>query len=870
MTARMINDVIKFDRKLFYNQFVWIFIFFLSTPVFAFPLDLTKDWKLVSGKNLNITIEDVSWKKIKSLPIPEDFISFSEDIYTLTLLKTFEVSTSDFQKLSLDGLSIHFPLLTNVYEVYFNGEKIGSGGVVLNGKIVKNGFKRHVILPIPEDKVQIGKNEIRLILSSNAGEELNVYSSFDSAPLVVDLQSRNVLILSERSRWILAFLYLFVGFYHFLLYFKRPQERYNLFFGLFSTFFSFYIYLRSNAVYELDLDPLLQMKLEYMVIFNITSLFLLFLNTFFQYRLSFISKLYQIFTLVLTLLVPFSNRSVCLFLLKIWQFSIFIFIIYSFFIMYQSLIRKNPDAIRMIFGFLVLMISGIVDLIGSMGLISNLENYGILKYGFFVFEVGMVFILANRFLRVHKEAEELNLDLDQKVKERTKQLENTLDQVRELKIQQDGDYFLTSLILDPLNQNHVENDFIILEGFSRQKKRFQFKQWKKEIGGDIIIADEIYLKDRKYLVFVNGDAMGKSIQGASGALVLGVVFRSFIARTKTVFSYHSKPPELWLKECFLELQNIFESFDGSMLVSVVLGLVDLESGILFFLNAEHPPTVLYRNGVATFIESKLELRKIGITGLESKMKVKTFFLEKGDTIIVGSDGRDDIFLGVDQDEIPLINEDECQFLRRVEESGGDLELLVQGLENYGELTDDLSIVKLTYIKEPVRLNSITNFSSFQFPDETYLKYIQDENWERAIYYLENIKSKISQEFLPPVFKKELAKVYYKIGRYEEALFLFEELISEFPEDVEIIFNASLIYKKIKRYHESIELGERILLREPDFLNNIVNLAESYILIYEKEKVFGLLEKIECLDPDHLYSQKIRSQLEQLVSDYQNG
>ncbi|EMN01086.1 stage II sporulation protein E [Leptospira noguchii str. 1993005606] len=857
----MINDVIKFDWKLFYNQFVWIFIFFLSTPIFAFPIDLTKDWKLVSGKNLNITIEDVSWEKIKSLPIPEDFISFSEDIYTLTLLKTFEVSTSDFQKLSLDGLSIHFPLLTNVYEVYFNGEKIGSGGVVLNGKIVKNGFKRHVILPIPEDKVQIGKNEIRLILSSNAGEELNVYSSFDSAPLVVDLQSRNVLILSERSRWILAFLYLFVGFYHFLLYFKRPQERYNLFFGLFSTFFSFYIYLRSNAVYELDLDPLLQMKLEYMAIFNITSLFLLFLNTFFQYRLSFISKLYQIFTLVLTLLIPFSNRSDCLFLLKIWQFSIFIFIIYSFFIMYQSLIRKNPDAIRMIFGFLVLMISGIVDLIGSMGFISNLENYGILKYGFFVFEVGMVFILANRFLRVHKEAEELNLDLDQKVKERTKQLENTLDQIRELKIQQDGDYFLTSLILDPLNQNHVENDFIILEGFSRQKKRFQFKQWKKEIGGDIIIADEIYLKDRKYLVFVNGDAMGKSIQGASGALVLGVVFRSFIARTKTVFSYHSKPPELWLKECFLELQNIFESFDGSMLVSVVLGLVDLESGILFFLNAEHPPTVLYRNGVATFIESKLELRKIGITGLESKMKVKTFFLEKGDTIIVGSDGRDDIFLGIDQDEIPLINEDECQFLRRVEESGGDLELLVQGLENYGELTDDLSIVKLTYIKEPVRLNSITNFSSFQFPDETYLKYIQDENWERAIYHLENIKSKISQEFLPPVFKKELAKVYYKIEMYKEALFLFEELISEFPEDVEIIFNASLIYKKIKRYHESIELGERILLREPDFLNNIVNLAESYILIYEKEKVFGLLEKIECLDPDHLYSQKIRSQLE---------
>lgn len=88
------------------------------------------------------------------------------------------------------------------------------------------------------------------------------------------------------------------------------------------------------------------------------------------------------------------------------------------------------------------------------------------------------------------------------------------------------------------------------------------------------------------------------------------------------------------------------------------------------------------------------------------------------------------------------------------------------------------------------------------------------------------------------------------------------MISEFPEDVEIIFNASLIYKKLKRYHESIELGERVLLREPDFLNNIVNLAESYILIYEREMALGLLEKIECLDTDHLYTQKIKAQLEQ--------
>nr|WP_036096645.1 SpoIIE family protein phosphatase [Leptospira weilii] len=860
----------KPNRKFFYDRFFWFVVFLFSTPVFAFPINLTTDWKIVAGKNLNASIEDVSWKDLKSLPIPKDTVdlfSFPKDaISTLTLLKTFEVSAREVQELSLDGLSIHFPFLSNVYEVYFNGEKIGDGGLVLREKIVRNGFKRHVILPIPENKIKIGKNEIRVILSWNPGEELDVYASFDSAPLVVDLQSRNVSILFESPRLILAFLYLFVGFYHFLFYFKGPRQKYNLFFGLFSMLFSIYIYLRSNAVYELDLDPLLQMKLEYMVVFNITTFFLLFLDTFFESKVGFFTRFYRFFALALTSLIPFSNRAVCLLILQIWQFSVFIFSFYCLFIIVKALIRKNRDSIRLIAGFIILLVSGIADLVGSMQLIHNLENYGLLKYGFFAFELGIAFILANRFLKVHNEVEELNLDLDRKVKERTDQLETTLKQVRELKIHQDGDYFLTSLILDPLNRYKVRNDFILVDGLSRQKKKFEFKQWKKEIGGDIVIADEIVLKDRKYLVFVNGDAMGKSIQGAGGALVLGVVFRSFVSRTKTVSSYHSQPPELWLKECFLELQNIFESFDGSMLASVVLGLVDLKSGILFFLNAEHPPTVLYRNGKASFIEDKLELRKIGITGLESKMKVKTFFLEKGDSIFIGSDGRDDLLLGIDPDGIPLINEDEFQFLKRVEESGGDLELLVQGLQNYGELTDDLSLVKLFYLKEPARLESTVDTLSFKFPDETYLKYLQDENWEHTIYHLENLKSKITGEMIPPVFKKELAEVYYKIGKYEEALFLFEELISEFPEDVEMMFNASLIHKRFKRFDQAIELGERVMLREPEFLNNVVHLAESYLSVDKREITVQLLEKIDRLDPNNSQAKKIRIQLDSPIPD----
>ncbi|MBM9500971.1 SpoIIE family protein phosphatase [Leptospira sp. 201903071] len=829
---------------------------------------------LSAGRNTDLSVDDSTWKKLDSLPIPKERIknlSLPEDSpYTITLLKKIEISKTEIDELNSDGLSLHFPLFTNVYEVFFNGVKVGEGGLISGGRILKNGFKRHVILTIPEDKVRIGKNEIRVVLSADPGEELDAYASFDSTPVLLDLQSRNASILSERSTLMLLFLYLFVGFYHLLFYFKRPEEKYNLFFGLFSILLSAYIYFRSNSVYELNLDPFLQMKIEYMIVFNIPTFFLLFLDAFFESKISSISRFYQFFALALSSLIPFSSRIICVFLLQVWQFSIFLFVFYSLYIMFRALIRRNQDSVRLFAGFTILIISAIADLIGSMQWFPFLENYGLLKYGFFTFELGIVFILANRFLRVHSEVEELNLDLDQKVKERTGQLQETLSQIQELKVQQDGDYFLTSLLLDPLNRHHLQNESIFLEGFSRQKKQFEFKQWKKEIGGDIIIADEMVLKDRRYLVFVNGDAMGKSIQGAGGALVLGVVFRSFLSRTKTVSSYKSKPPEVWLKDCFSELQNIFESFDGSMLVSVVLGLVDLESGIFYFLNAEHPWTVLYRDGVASFIEDKLELRKIGITGLESKMKVKTFFLEKGDSIFIGSDGRDDLLLGIDPDGTRLINEDESQFLKRIEESRGDLGLLVQSLRNFGELTDDLSIIKFSYLKTPIRFQNVADSNSENFPDEIYLKYLENENWEEAVYHLENLKNKLSGRPISAGIKKEMAKVYYKTGKYEEALVLFEELISNFPEDVENMFLASLIYKRFNRYRQAVELGERVLLREPEFLNNVAHLAESYLFIHKRETTIQLLEKVDQLDPTNSHAKRIRIQMGKPLPDHRNG
>jgi hypothetical protein len=140
------------------------------------------------------------------------------------------------------------------------------------------------------------------------------------------------------------------------------------------------------------------------------------------------------------------------------------------------------------------------------------------------------------------------------------ELGETLNKIKELKEIQDGDYFLTSLLLDPLNYNRAILDNITIEFVIKEKKEFEFRHWKKEIGGDICLSNNILLKGKLYGVFINADAMGKSIQGAGGALVLGAVFQSIINRTRFPSIEQDLPPDTWLLNTHNELQKVFESF----------------------------------------------------------------------------------------------------------------------------------------------------------------------------------------------------------------------------------------------------------------------------------------------------------------------
>jgi hypothetical protein len=277
--------------------------------------------------------------------------------------------------------------------------------------------------------------------------------------------------------------------------------------------------------------------------------------------------------------------------------------------------------------------------------------------------------------------------------DKNEELSNKYDEIKKLKFQQDGDYYLTSLLIEPLLTNEVNSERIKIEYYLDQYKKFTFRNMQKDIGGDVILCSSIILNSQKFFVFINGDAMGKSIQGAGGALVLGVVLKSVLSRNNEEIVVNL--PEDWILNTYNELQKIFESFDGLMLVSAIIGLMNEKTGLVYYLNLEHPNIILYRSKVASYVELRNQTPKIGTPYIKKPKEVNLFQLFSGDTLFVGSDGKDDL-MKITGEAHNKYNYDESQFLRIIEKNEGNMEQIIKSIPEYGIIIDDFSILKITY------------------------------------------------------------------------------------------------------------------------------------------------------------------------------
>lgn len=478
-------------------------------------------------------------------------------------------------------------------------------------------------------------------------------------------------------------------------------------------------------------------------------------------------------------------------------------------------------------------------------------------------QMGRVFLEMKEELDIHQN----NLEL--LVKQRTKQLNETLDEIKKLKEQQDGDYFLTSLLIRPLQGVISKSENISTYLLEKQKKEFEFRNKTYSIGGDVIIVDSIELLNVKYSVFVNADAMGKSIQGAGGALVFGTVFRSILNRTKKMSYIQDKHPERWLKDCFQEIHNVFISFDGHMLISAIFGLIDDQRGTLYSLNSEHPQIVLFRDNKASFIGNDRIMRKIGFTELDSQeiendIEIDVIALKPGDKLVLGSDGRDDLLMSVSDLGVREINHDEGLFLHTVEKSQAKISEIYQTLTDCGELTDDLSLLVIGYKEER------DDFEDDLQKNDDFIKHINDGLSHYKIGDIENsiisMELALASEPEDAYCLKELSKLYLKSGKFDLAIKISQNYLSLHPEDTEYLFYVAYGYKKLRSYKEAADFAERLRLREPKNIKNLLLLSEIYIHLNNKKKVETMFAMIDQLDPGNSKLLKLSGFYKKKVND----
>ena len=478
-----------------------------------------------------------------------------------------------------------------------------------------------------------------------------------------------------------------------MLFSRRPGDRYNLYFGLGAVLLSMYWFTANTFSREALFAEHVEIhrRVEHILLFLIPPFFVAFLSEFTQKKITLLVKIYGVYCFITSALIAFVPLGIMRILRDVWYGMLGVAFLYMIYFIGREVLRRNREAYFLAAGVLIVVFSLSHDILQSKDIFHTPK---IASFTFVALVSGLAALMASRFMRVTNEVEELNRDLDQKVRDRTSELQKSMESVRALKEQQDGDYYLTSLILGPIGGDLARSRYdvsILVE----QKKKFEFKDRASEIGGDICIADQLELGGKLYRVLLNGDAMGKSVQGAGGAMVLGTVFRSALARTQLFENTENATPEHWMRQVYVELETVFRPFDGSMMASFILALVEENTGFTYVLNVEHPWAVLLRDGEARFIETECNLRKIGVTtdSTDLDFRLDTFRLHPDDRLILGSDGRDDVWLN-DQDRV--MNDDHTRFLYHCETSDGDLEALRQEIKKTGEISDDLSLLSFHF------------------------------------------------------------------------------------------------------------------------------------------------------------------------------
>ncbi|MFN4216365.1 MAG: SpoIIE family protein phosphatase [Brevinematales bacterium] len=416
----------------------------------------------------------------------------------------------------------------------------------------------------------------------------------------------------------LIFLVVYSVIAAYLLFFfiKRPAQKDYLSFGLFLVALILYYLARNQLKFFLWRYYSLSKQIEYLSYYLIVPFFLLFL------RISMKDKR-KIGTLLQSLTFLSALPGYIFAWMTNWnmaaQYNYNFYqplmfgsaVIYMIFLLIAEFPKKK-EAKLFLSGFIFIILCIIYDIGVARGLIPTLS---ITPFAFFGFVVFFALILANRFVQIYSDLEDLNKNLEQKVHERTRELEESNERLLQAQKQIQFELNLAQRIQQSMMPKEFESMHPV--------KLFGTYLPMEELGGDFY---DVYKTENRYLHLIIADVSGHGVPSA----LIAMMAKAFI----NYYSENNPDPAFVVSAVNKDLCRQLSDVENYL--TLFYAVVDTFTNTLAYVNAGHVTIFLLKqNGEIQKLPAQTPfLGKFENLGFPAAR----LSLNAGDKIILYTDG----------------------------------------------------------------------------------------------------------------------------------------------------------------------------------------------------------------------------------------
>jgi len=352
----------------------------------------------------------------------------------------FELAPAAAERYTSEAVpGLHFAGLGDNWEIFVNGKPVRSEmHRDASGRIREHRANRDIHFPFDGSLLRPGANLVAVHIV--ADPTYPPAGFHQAAPYFIDEYPSIVRSNAEILPVTFCGLYLFIGLYHLFIFAVRPQDRHNLYYGLFSMDLAIYLFSRTHSVNFLILDSHLLFRIELAALFVLLPFVGAFLESLNDNRVSRVTLIYGAFCWVLTLVELFAPVAFVHDLLRFWQLTglgmaLYIFgwdILWRFISEGRRRWKRQRDLERadslgrtylvalfrtpignILIGGFILFVTAVFDIIDAVVFQWDLV---LTQYGFFLFTMGTALILANRLGFLHVQLSGLNQNLEERIR----------------------------------------------------------------------------------------------------------------------------------------------------------------------------------------------------------------------------------------------------------------------------------------------------------------------------------------------------------------------------------------------------------------------------------------------------------------------